>query len=113
MENNPEPYVCSFESKEDEEEFNLVYEYIVNNPAQFLNVHKGKRDNTVRHKPSLWDSSWGKMLKDPRLENPGYSNIFIKEQSREILNKGFKYGINSRLPNFAIFIKIVSTIASA
>ena len=70
MDNNSDRFLDLFFAEEDEEDYDLVYNYITNNPVQFLNVHKRKRNNTVRNKDSLWDSSWGKMLQDPRLLDP-------------------------------------------
>ena len=54
------------------EEFDMVSDWIENNSIQFGNVHKRckKRQNTETHKASLWESSWGRMLSDPQLDNP-------------------------------------------
>ncbi len=55
-----------------DEEFNIVSDWIGNNCTQFGNVHKRckKRHNTESNKASLWENSWGRMLNDPRLQNP-------------------------------------------
>ena len=51
----------------------LIYNWIQNNGDVFYNVskrNKRMRENTVKNKPSLWESNWGTLILDPRTRNP-------------------------------------------
>ena len=51
----------------------LIYHWIQNNGDVFYNVskrNKRRRENTVKDKPSLWESNWGALILDPRTRDP-------------------------------------------
>ncbi len=59
------------DSSEEYEEYRYVMEYIEDHQYEFANDFSGKRKrNSVKDKISLWETSWGKMLRDPLLLDP-------------------------------------------
>ena len=67
MDNNSDRYKTPLDSTQ------IVYEWIQNNGDIFHNVNKRckrTRENTIKEKPSLWESKWGLLINDPRTSNP-------------------------------------------
>ena len=55
---------------EEFEEFDIVLDYIEANPLDIVAFTLKKHRASKTNKLSLWETSWGQMLRDPLLLNP-------------------------------------------